>query len=99
MADRYFPISEYERRWALVEAEMRRRGVETAVVWGRSGGTYDRASDIYYLTNYYGNNSGQGFDNDLQSCRAFSAVILRAGEKPELIIEETSPHLNLLATD
>ncbi|WP_119269162.1 M24 family metallopeptidase [Taklimakanibacter deserti] len=99
MTERYFPISEYERRWDLVHAEMRRRGVETAVVWGRSGGTYDRASDIYYLSNYYGNNSGQGFDNALQNCRAFSAVILRAGEKPELIIEESSPHLNLLATD
>lgn len=99
MTERYFPISEYERRWSLAHAEMRRRGVETAVVWGRSGGTYDRASDVYYLTNYYGNNSGQGFDNDLQNCRAFSAVILRAGEAPELIIEETAPHLNLLATD
>ena len=47
------------------------RGVATAVVWGRSGGTYDRASDIYYLTNYYGNNSGQGFDNDLAELPGF----------------------------
>ena len=41
-AGRYFPQDEYESRWARVEQEMKRRGYEAAVVWGRSGGSFDR---------------------------------------------------------
>ncbi len=77
---------------------MRRRGLSVAVVWGRSGGTYDRAGDVLYLTNYYGNNSGQGYDNPYTHCRAFSAVILREGEEPELLIDDSWPRMDLIAT-
>lgn len=99
MTERYFTQGEYENRWARTYAEMKRRGLEMMVVWGRSGGTYDRSGDVWWLTGHYGNNSGQGFDNDLQNCRAFTAVVLREGEMPEIISEETTPHLNLIATD
>ncbi|MBT4906581.1 MAG: aminopeptidase P family protein, partial [Rhodospirillaceae bacterium] len=43
---RFFPNEEYEARWTAVESEMRRRGLETAVVFGRSGGTNDRCGDV-----------------------------------------------------
>ena len=47
-----FPREEYERRWAALEQEGSdpRLGYDTAVIWGRSGGSYDRAGHITYLT-------------------------------------------------
>jgi Xaa-Pro dipeptidase len=96
---RYFPIDEYERRWQRVHADMARRGFDTAVVWGRSGGTYCRCGDVLYLVNYYGNSSGQGLDTPYTNARSFSAVILRAGEMPELQSDEAWPRMDLLATD
>lgn len=98
MTTRYFPIEEYEGRWSRVQDEMRRHGLSVAVVWGRSGGTFDRAGDVLYLTNYYGNNSGQGYDNPYTHCRAFSAVILREGQEPELLIDDSWPRMDLIAT-
>jgi Xaa-Pro aminopeptidase len=99
MAEPYFPRQEYEHRWHLVQQQMRARNLPAAVVWGRSGGTYDRAGDVLYLTNYYGNNSGQGYDNPHTQCRAFSAVLLQEGEEPELVIDDSWPHRNLIATE
>src|SRR5579862_4035022 len=99
MADTYFPRQEYETRWQKVLQQMRLRELSASVVWGRSGGTYDRAGDVLYLTNYYGNNSGQGYDNPHTQCRAFSAVLLQEGEEPELLIDDSWPHRNLIATE
>lgn len=99
MTSRYFSLSEYERRWAEIYRAMDSHGAEAAVVWGRSGGTYDRAGDILYLTNYYGNNSGQGYDNPYTHTRAFSAAVFRAGEPPELHVDDSWPRRDLIATD
>jgi Xaa-Pro aminopeptidase len=99
MTARYFPIEEYHQRWQQVEAEMKRRGIATAVVWGRSGGTYCRSGDVLYLVNYYGNGSGQGLDTPLTNARSFAAVILRVGEAPELQSDEAWPRRDLIATD
>lgn len=99
MPETYFPRQEYERRWHQVQQQMRARQLSAAVVWGRSGGTYDRAGDLLYLTNYYGNNSGQGYDNPHTQCRAFSALLLQEGEEPELVIDDSWPHRNLIATE
>jgi Xaa-Pro dipeptidase len=99
VAEPYFPRQEYENRWHRVQQQMRARNLPAAVVWGRSGGTYDRAGDVLYLTNYYGNNSGQGYDNPHTQCRAFSAVLLQEGEEPELVIDDSWPHRNLIATE
>ena len=38
MVDRYFPVEEYEARRERVLAEMKRRGIETAAIWGRGAG-------------------------------------------------------------
>ncbi len=40
MVSPYFPIEEYESRWGRVHAEMKRRGFDAAVVWGRSAGGF-----------------------------------------------------------
>ncbi|HYB08703.1 MAG TPA: M24 family metallopeptidase [Alphaproteobacteria bacterium] len=99
MAARYFPIDEYEHRWRLVHAEMERRGFDTAVVWGRSGGNYCRCGDVLYLVNYYGNSSGQGLDTPFTNARSFAAVILEKGKAPELQSDEAWPRKDLIATD
>jgi len=46
-----FSATEYESRWKKVEMEMSIRGLETAVIWGRTASTFDRAADVIYLTN------------------------------------------------
>ena len=42
------------------------RGYDVAVVWSRSGGTYDRCGDVLYLSNYVSTESGQ---NQLTAAR------------------------------
>ena len=81
---RYFPRDEYELRWQRVHDEMRRREIGTAVVWGKTSATFDRAGDILYLTNYFSGGVGHGFDTSTHRARAFSAVLLQTGETPEL---------------
>ena len=90
----YFPQEEYEQRWRAVSAVMKQRGYDTAVVWGRSGGTYERCGDILYLTNFYATVSGQGLDRS----HAFSAAVLSGSEMPELHVGEPDTPLDLLAT-
>ena len=94
-----FPPDEYERRWAAVNEDIAGRGFDTAVVWGRGGGSYDRCGDALYLTNYYSCASGQEIDNPLNTARSFYSVILRPGEVPELIVDEPEPRRELIATD
>jgi hypothetical protein len=55
----YFPMEEYEARWARVERSMIDRGYDVAVVWSQSGGTFDRRGDVLYLSNYVSTESGQ----------------------------------------
>ncbi|MBT6204734.1 MAG: M24 family metallopeptidase, partial [Rhodospirillaceae bacterium] len=96
---RFFPNEEYEARWTAVEAEMRRRGLETAVVFGRSGGTNDRCGDVLYLTNFFSTASGQGYDSPIFEGRSFNSVLLRLGEKPELHADEPGIRAELISTD
>jgi Xaa-Pro dipeptidase len=95
----YFPQDEYEARWARAYEQLAEQGYEAAVVWGRSGGTYERCNDILYLTNFYSTHSGQEQDTVLWSARSFAAVILAGGEKPELHTDEADSPMDLLATD
>jgi Xaa-Pro dipeptidase len=55
----YFPREEYVSRWERVQAAMQARGHETLLVSQRSGGGFDRAGDVYWLTNYASSASGQ----------------------------------------
>ena len=80
---------------------MAAKGYDAAVVWGRTGGTYERHGDIVYLLNYYSNQSGQVWDRfheDLNAS-AISSAILRPGEPPELVADEPWPRPHLIPTD
>ena len=89
MTKLYFPQEEYEHRWQSVYDQMDRLGYETAVIWGRTGGTYEQSGNMVYLTNYYSTASGN----------AHSAVIFNRGEAPELHMDMPSYDMSLLATD
>lgn len=93
--ERYFPLDEYEGRWSRVMAEMELRGFETAVVFGRAGGTMDNCGDILYLANHYATNAG--LDSAIWSARSFAAVILQLGRAPQLHIDEPEPRPRVLA--
>ena len=99
MSERFFTQDEYERRWDAVHAGMVALDLETAVVWGRSAGTYERCGDVLYLANYYGTMSGQGLDTPMTTARGIAAVILRTGEAPELQADEPFPRTDLISTD
>ncbi|MDH6234584.1 Xaa-Pro dipeptidase [Mesorhizobium soli] len=94
---RYFPIEEYQDRWSRTLAIMEKQGFETAVVFGRGGGTTDNCGDILYLTNHYSVSGGT--DSLIWSARSFSGVILRKGHEPELHIDEPEPRVDLLSLD
>lgn len=95
--DMYFPRDEYEARWRKVDEGLGRRGLEAAVVWGRSAGGYERCGDVLYLTNYYGTHSGQGLDTKVSTARGIGAVLLRRGEEPQLMADEPDPNPKLIA--
>lgn len=79
------PQLEYEARWDSVRAEMSNRGYDTLVVWQRSGGSYDRAGDVWYLANYATHASGQEPPmNPKLDGRSFAALIFTQGNPPEL---------------
>ena len=95
----YFPKDEYELRWRRVHDEMQRRGIETAVVWGKTAATFDRAGDIVYLTNFFAGTVGHAFDTTTHRARAFSAVVLKIGEPPELHADDPELRPDRAATD
>ena len=99
MVARYFSIEEYQLRWSRVEDEMRRRGIECAVVWGKTSASFDRAGDIIYLTNYFSHTTGQGVDISSHRARTFCAVLLQPGETPELHVDDPELRPELVATD
>lgn len=83
----YFPKEEYEQRWSRLHAEMEQRGFDVAVVWQRSGGTYDRAGNVWYLSNYAAQNIGQEQTTPtLGVGQAFAALLVRRGAEPEIHI-------------
>jgi Xaa-Pro dipeptidase len=84
----YFSRDEYEDRWQRSLAEMRTHGLDWALVWGRTGGTYERHSDVVYLSNYYSSQSGHEYDSDSWMGVSFSAVLIGPGDAPILIADE-----------
>jgi Xaa-Pro aminopeptidase len=94
---RYFPLEEYEDRWAKTLAAMQAKGYAAAVVWGKSAGIYERSGDVLYLTNFFSTHSGQELDTALWSGRGFAAVVLQAGQPPELITDEVEPRWDVIA--
>ncbi|MFO1149903.1 MAG: M24 family metallopeptidase [Alsobacter sp.] len=94
---RHFPLEEYENRWSRTLEDMRRRGIETAVVFGRGGGTTDNCGDVLYLSNHYAISGGM--DSLIWTARSFAAVLLQQGHPPQLHIDEPEPRRDLVAID
>ena len=81
-----FPRDEYEGRWSRLEAELKRRGYSSAVFWQRTGGSYDGAGDVYYLTNYASHSSGvePAYGGAATRGRGIAALLVQVGREPEL---------------
>jgi Xaa-Pro dipeptidase len=94
----YFPPEEYEARWRQVSDEMAGQGLDVALVWSRSAGGYEKFADVFYLTHYYSNQSGQA-DEDAWLGVGFAALILENGQAPELIADLTDFPREQVATD
>jgi hypothetical protein len=88
MAGMYFPKEEYQARWARVLQNMKKKGYDIAVVWGRSAGSFDRCGDVLYLINFYSGHSAHEYDTPLWQARSYAAVILQQGQEPELHMDE-----------
>jgi Xaa-Pro dipeptidase len=82
----YFPREEYEDRWRRLSVEMGRHGYNAALIWSRSAGGYEKFADVFYLTRYYSNQSGQA-DEDAWLGVGFAAVLFVPGELPELVAD------------
>ena len=89
----FFTRDEYTERWNKVSTAMAARGYETLLVWQRAAGTFDRIGDVYWLTNFVMNGTGQDpASEEIGAPYTFSAVLIRRGREPEL-------HVGLPASD
>ena len=91
-----FSTVEYHDRWTRALAAMKNRGLETAVVWGRTASTFDRAGDIIYLANYFSSKVGQGFDVPPFNARAYCSVVLKQGREPVLVADDPDVHAGVV---
>jgi Xaa-Pro aminopeptidase len=83
----FFTKDEYLARWGRVQAAMAAAGHENLLVWQRSASAYDKVGDVYWLTNFYTNGTGQeALSEELDEPWTFAAVLIRKGHEPELHI-------------
>ena len=99
MTEMYFPKSEYQDRWKRVHAEMKRRGYDVAVVWGKGSGSYEHYGYVLWLTNYYSAHSAHEPDNLFWTARSYAAVVLEQGQTPALHNDEPLEYTDWIATD
>jgi len=91
----FFTQDEYRARWERVQAAMAAAGYENLLVWQRSASAYDRVGDVYWLTNFYTNGTGQDpLSEELDEPWAFAAVLIRKGREPELHIGLTDESID-----
>lgn len=92
-----FPVAEYRKRWDGVYDLMEKRGISTAVFWQRSGGSFDRAGDVFWLSHYASLASGQEPAFIGTPGRAFAALIFHDRQEPWLHIAEPTEMTDLTA--
>lgn len=92
-----FPREEYEARWAAAHAAMARRRHGLAVVWGKTAGNWERATDLVYLTGYGSTQSGHEPDSPLWNARSYAAVVLEPGREPTLHADDVNVARDLVA--
>ena len=64
---------------------MAARGYEQLLVWQRGAGTFDRVGDVWWLTNFVMNGSGQDpASEEIAAPYTFCAVLIRRGREPAL---------------
>jgi Xaa-Pro aminopeptidase len=96
MSGSFFTEQEYRDRWERVSAAMAERGHEALLVWQRSAGTYDRAGDVLWLTNFQIYGTGQDPASEEEGAPyTFAAVLMRRGREPELHTGLPDGELNL----
>ena len=92
----YFTADEYRDRWDRVQRAMAARGYDTLIIWQRGAGTFDRVGDVYWLTNFVMNGSGQDPASEEGGAPyTFCAVLMRRGQEPELHVGLPAGDLDL----
>jgi Xaa-Pro aminopeptidase len=91
-----FQPDEYRGRWARVWNSMQAKGYEWLLVWQRGAGAYDRVGDVFWLTRFVMNGSGQDpASEEYGAPYTFSAVLMRRGSEPELHVGLPEAELDL----
>jgi Xaa-Pro aminopeptidase len=81
----FFPKDEYRERWERVSNAMSAKAYEWLLVWQRGAGTFDRVGDVFWLTHFVMNGTGQDpASEEIGAPYTFSAVLMRRGQEPEL---------------
>jgi Xaa-Pro dipeptidase len=91
-----FSPDEYRARWQRVWQAMERKGHEWLLVWQRAGGTLDRIGDVFWLTRFVMNGTGQDpASEEIGAPYTFSAILIRRGSEPELHLGLPQSELDL----
>lgn len=92
----FFSPEEYRARWARVDQAMAAGGYNHLLIWQRGAGTFDRVGDVFWLTNFVMNGSGQDpASEEYGAPYTFSAVLIRRGREPELHVGLPTADLEL----
>src|SRR4029077_18040787 len=92
----YFTADEYRDRWRRVDQAMSAGGYATLIVWQRGAGSFDRLRDVYWLTNFVMNGSGQDpASEEIGAPYTFCAVLMRRDREPELHVGLPAEDLDL----
>jgi Xaa-Pro dipeptidase len=95
-ASRFFSTEEYRSRWQRVNQAMSARGYDHLLIWQRGAGTFDRVGDVFWLTNFVMNGSGQDpASEEIAAPYTFCAVLMRRDREPELHVGLPAEDLDL----
>lgn len=84
-----FSREEYEQRWARLDDKLGETDHDAVLIWQRTGGSYDRAGDVWYFTGYASHASGQEVSSrSSQLGVGFATMLLVRGREPELHVAE-----------
>jgi len=91
-----FEPNEYRERWSRLWKAMQAKGYEWLLVWQRGAGTYDRVGDVFWLSHFVMNGSGQDpASEEIGAPYTFSALLMRRGGEPELHVGLPEQDLDL----
>ncbi len=95
-ANLFFAAEEYRSRWQRVNEAMSAGGYDHLLIWQRGAGTFDRVGDVFWLTNFVMNGSGQDpASEEIAAPYTFCAVLIRRGREPELHVGLPAQDLDL----